>query len=49
MSDFILERPGGAKLAERYVRLDANERDFIPIVRDIKEKQPDFVFSTVVG
>ena len=49
MSDFILERPGGTKLGERYVRLDATERDFLPIVRDIKEKQPDFVFSTVVG
>jgi branched-chain amino acid transport system substrate-binding protein len=49
MSDFILERPGGAKLAERYVRLDANERDFAAIVRDIKDKQPDFIFSTVVG
>ena len=49
MSDFILERPGGTKLDERYVRLDATERDFLPIVRDIKEKQPDFVFSTVVG
>jgi branched-chain amino acid transport system substrate-binding protein len=49
MSDFILERPGGAKLAERYVRLDATERDFLPIARDIKDKQPDFVFSTVVG
>ena len=49
MSDFILERPGGAKLAERYVRLDATERDFLSIVRDIKDKQPDFVFSTVVG
>jgi branched-chain amino acid transport system substrate-binding protein len=49
MSDFILERPGGAKLAERYVRLDATERDFEPIARDIKEKHPDFIFSTVVG
>ena len=49
MSDFILERPGGAKLAERYVRLDANERDFLSIARDIKDKQPDFIFSTVVG
>ena len=49
MSDFILERPGGAKLAEHYVRLDATERDFLPIARDIKDKQPDFVFSTVVG
>ena len=49
MSDFILERPGGSKLGERYVRLDASERDFAPIVRDIKVRQPDFVFSTVVG
>ena len=49
MSDFILERPGGTKLAERYVRLDATERDFVSIARDIKARQPDFVFSTVVG
>ena len=49
MSDFILERPGGAKLAERYVRLDASERDFVSIARDIKDKHPDFIFSTVVG
>ena len=49
MSDFILERPGGAKLAERYVRLDATERDFVSIAREIRELQPDFVFSTVVG
>ena len=49
MSDFIFSRPGGAKLAERYVRLDAIERDFLPIVQDIRDKQPDFIFSTVVG
>lgn len=49
MSDFILERPGGAKLAERYVRLDPSERDFVAIARDIKDRQPDFIFSTVVG
>ncbi len=49
MSDFISERPGGSKVEERYVRLDATERDFVSIARDIKEKQPDFVFSTVVG
>ena len=49
MSDFILERPGGAKLAERYVRLDATERDFLAVAREIKDLQPDFVFSTVVG
>jgi branched-chain amino acid transport system substrate-binding protein len=49
MSDFILERPGGAKLGERYVRLDADERDFARIASEIKDKQPDWVFSTVVG
>ena len=49
MSDFILELPGGKKLGESYVKLDASERDFAPIMRDIKAKQPDFVFSTVVG
>ena len=49
MSDFIFELPGGQKLGESYVKLDATERDFAPIIRDIKAKQPDFVFSTVVG
>jgi branched-chain amino acid transport system substrate-binding protein len=49
MSDFVLERPGGSKLGERYVRLDADGRDFLPIVREIRDMQPDFVFSTVVG
>ena len=49
MSDFILERPGGAKLGERYVKLDATEKDFVRIVRDIRDKGPDWVFSTVVG
>lgn len=49
MSDFILERPGGAKLGERYVKLDATDRDFEPIIEDIRDKRPDFIFSTVVG
>ncbi|MGK4456107.1 transporter substrate-binding protein, partial [Klebsiella pneumoniae] len=44
-----LERPGGEKLAERYVSLNATARDFADIARDIREKRPDFVFSTVVG
>ncbi len=49
MSDFIFELPGGKKLGESYVRLDATEKDLLPIVRDIKARQPDFIFSTVVG
>ena len=49
MSDFVLQRRGGTKLGEKYVKLEATEKDFVRIVRDIKDKQPDFVFSTVVG
>lgn len=49
MSDFVHQRPGGAKLGEQYTRLDAQEKDFTAIARDIRDKQPDFVFSTVVG
>ncbi len=49
MSDFVLARRGGAKLGEKYLRLEATEKDFVPIVKDIKQKQPDFIFSTVVG
>lgn len=49
MNDFISEYPGGVKLEERYVSLDATESDFEEIVKDIRAKEPDFVFSTVVG
>ena len=49
MSDFILQRKGGKKLGERYVALDAQERDFVQIAEDIRRRQPDFIFSTVVG
>ena len=49
MSDFILQRKGGKKLGERYLPLDAQERDFVQIAEDIRRRQPDFIFSTVVG
>ena len=49
MSELILQRAGGEKLAERYVQLDANQKDFKAIVDDIRDKRPDFIFSTVVG
>lgn len=49
MSDYIGEHPDGIKLEERYVSLDANEKDFEEIIKDIREKEPDFIFSTVVG
>ncbi len=49
MSDLIHQRKGGRKIGEKYVSLDAQEKDFAAIARDIRDKQPDFVFSTVVG
>lgn len=48
MSDLVLEH-GGRKVAEKYIRLDANPEDFAQVIADIKDKRPDFIFSTVVG
>lgn len=49
MGDLVLQRPNSEKLAERYVPLDAGMAHFEPIMKDIKAKRPDFIFSTVVG
>ncbi len=49
MADLVSQYRGGAKLGERYVRLDATEADFAEIVEDIRTTRPDFIFSTVVG
>jgi branched-chain amino acid transport system substrate-binding protein len=49
MSDLVSQCPGGAKVGERYVRLDATARDFDEVLADIRNVQPDFIFSTVVG
>lgn len=49
MSDLVNQRPGGSVVAQRYVPLDAGPQDFQAIVADIRDKQPDFIFSTVVG
>lgn len=49
MSDLVSQYRGGAKLGERYVRLDATKDDFADIVEDIRKTRPDFIFSTVVG
>jgi branched-chain amino acid transport system substrate-binding protein len=48
MSDLILER-GGEKVAEVYLPLDAAWEDFLAIAKKIKNSDPDFIFSTVVG
>lgn len=49
MADLVLQRPGGAKVGERYVRLDAAEKDYKAVMDEIRNTRPDFIFSTVVG
>lgn len=49
MAEMVSQRPGGESLRIRYVPLDAIEHDFREIISDIKARQPDFIFSTVVG
>jgi len=49
MQELILQDPGGAILGEKYLDLNSTYEDFEHVVSDIKKKQPDFVFSTVIG
>lgn len=49
MSDLVHQRPGGSVVAQRYVPLNAQPKDFVDIVAEIKALAPDFIFSTVVG
>jgi ABC-type branched-subunit amino acid transport system substrate-binding protein len=45
----LLRGNGGEVVGEIYLSLRARHRDFLPVVRDIREKQPNVIFSTVVG
>ena len=49
MGELMQQRQGSEKLAERYMALDATEKDYVEVMADIRNKQPDFIFSTVVG
>ena len=49
MSDLVLQHPNSSKLGEVYVSLGATEKEFAPIMADIRAKKPAFIFSTVVG
>lgn len=49
MGELISQRQNSEKLGERYVDLNASEKDFQAIMSDVKRCSPDFVFSTVVG
>ena len=49
MGELVQQRQGSEKLAERYMALNATDKDYVEIMADIRNKQPDFIFSTVVG
>jgi branched-chain amino acid transport system substrate-binding protein len=49
MGELVLQRQNSEKVAERYVPLEATERDFQPIIEEIRQLKPDFIFSTIVG
>jgi branched-chain amino acid transport system substrate-binding protein len=49
MHSLIAAHPAHAIVAERYVSLYANRNAIDDIVEDIKAKQPDFVFCTLIG
>jgi ABC-type branched-subunit amino acid transport system substrate-binding protein len=48
MRDLVLQARGEV-VGETYVPLNARRNDFIPVLRDVKNAQPDVIFSTVVG
>jgi branched-chain amino acid transport system substrate-binding protein len=45
----VLRSNGGEVAGEVYLGLRAKPRDFLPVMRDIRERSPDVIFSTVVG
>lgn len=44
-----IQKHGGDVVGETYLSLHARRRDFLPVMREIRELQPDAIFSTVVG
>ncbi len=45
----LLRANGGEVAGEVYLDLRCKRRDFLPVMRDIRESAPDVIFSTVVG
>lgn len=45
----LVRNHGGSIVGERYLRLEADRSEFVPLLREIKQAQPDVIFSTVVG
>ena len=45
----LFKRGGGEVVGETYVPLNAKRQDFYPVMRRIRDRNPDVIFSTVVG
>lgn len=45
----LVRHNGGEVVGERYVNLRARRSDFVPVMQEIRNLQPDVIFSTVVG
>ncbi|CAM5761358.1 hypothetical protein LMIY3S_00112 [Labrys miyagiensis] len=45
----LVQNNGGVVVGERYLKLEAERSEFTLILREIKQAQPDVIFSTVVG
>lgn len=49
LRELVLQHPEGDILGERYLPLTATEHDYQTVMDDVRQKRPDFIFSTVVG
>lgn len=49
MQELILQIPEGAIVGERYLDLDSPDSEIAPVIEDIRRRQPDFIFSTMIG
>ncbi len=45
----LVRHSGGEVVGTRYVGMNARSPDFMPVMREIRDLQPDVIFSTVVG
>lgn len=45
----LVRNSGGEVVGERYLRFGADRKEFQPLMHEIKDAQPDVIFSTVVG
>ncbi|WP_192458846.1 transporter substrate-binding domain-containing protein [Musicola keenii] len=49
MQELLLQRDDGAVIGERYLDLNAPYDAFLTVMDEVRRKQPDFIFSTVIG